>query len=285
MGKLNMMNNLKTFILLASLTALLVGIGALLGGSTGMLIALIFAGIMNFSAYWYSDALVLRMYRAEPLTSNNFVYKIVSDLAYRAGIPTPKVYLINNPAPNAFATGRNPENASVAVTTGLLDQLTKEELSGVLAHELAHVLHHDTLISVVSATIAGAISGIANMFMWFSMFGQKSNEEGVHPVVGMIMMIFAPLAAGLIQMAISRSREFEADAGGARICGNPQWLASALLKIEHASQQQYFAQAETHPSTAHMFIINPLNGAKLANLFSTHPLTAERVKRLKAMSI
>ncbi|CCD04337.1 TPA: zinc metalloprotease HtpX [Legionella pneumophila] len=279
-----MINNLKTFILLASLTALLVVIGGLLGGSTGMLVALLFAGIMNFSAYWYSDTLVLKMYNAEPLSNNHFVYHIVSELAHRAGTSVPKVYLINNSTPNAFATGRNPENASIAVTTGLLDRLTQEEITGVLAHELAHVIHRDTLINVVSATIAGAISGIANMFMWLSMFGHNSNnEEGVHPVVGIIMMIVAPLAAGLIQMAISRSREFEADAGGARISGNPQWLASALLKLDQANHEQYFDEAETHPATAHLFIINPLNGEKLANLFSTHPSTAERVARLRAM--
>ncbi|HAU0215886.1 TPA: zinc metalloprotease HtpX [Legionella pneumophila] len=279
-----MINNLKTFILLASLTALLVVIGGLLGGSTGMLVALLFAGIMNFSAYWYSDTLVLKMYNAEPLSNNHFVYHIVSELAHRAGTSVPKVYLINNSTPNAFATGRNPENASIAVTTGLLDRLTQEEITGVLAHELAHVIHRDTLINVVSATIAGAISGIANMFMWLSMFGHNSNnEEGVHPVVGMIMMIVAPLAAGLIQMAISRSREFEADAGGARISGNPQWLASALLKLDQANHEQYFDEAETYPATAHLFIINPLNGEKLANLFSTHPSTAERVARLRAM--
>ncbi|HAT2067492.1 TPA: zinc metalloprotease HtpX [Legionella pneumophila] len=279
-----MINNLKTLILLASLTALLVVIGGLLGGSTGMLVALLFAGIMNFSAYWYSDTLVLKMYNAEPLSNNHFVYHIVSELAHRAGTSVPKVYLINNSTPNAFATGRNPENASIAVTTGLLDRLTKEEITGVLAHELAHVIHRDTLINVVSATIAGAISGIANMFMWLSMFGHNSNnEEGVHPVVGVIMMVVAPLAAGLIQMAISRSREFEADAGGARIAGNPQWLASALLKLDQANHEQYFDEAETHPATAHLFIINPLNGEKLANLFSTHPSTAERVARLRAM--
>ncbi|AOW53071.1 TPA: zinc metalloprotease HtpX [Legionella pneumophila subsp. pneumophila] len=279
-----MINNLKTFILLASLTALLVVIGGLLGGSTGMLVALLFAGIMNFSAYWYSDTLVLKMYNAEPLSNNHFVYHIVSELAHRAGTSVPKVYLINNSTPNAFATGRNPENASIAVTTGLLDRLTQEEITGVLAHELAHVIHRDTLINVVSATIAGAISGIANMFMWLSMFGHNSNnQEGVHPVVGMIMMIVAPLAAGLIQMAISRSREFEADAGGAQISGNPQWLASALLKLDQANHEQYFDEAETHPATAHLFIINPLNGEKLANLFSTHPSTAERVARLRAM--
>lgn len=279
-----MINNLKTFLLLASLTALLIIIGGLLGGSTGMLIALMFAGIMNFSAYWYSDTLVLRMYHAEPLSASHFVSNIVSELAHRAGTPIPKVYLINNATPNAFATGRNPENASIAVTTGLLERLTQEEITGVLSHELAHVIHHDTLISVVSATIAGAISGIANMFMWLSMFGNHSNnEEGVHPVVGIVMMVVAPLAAGLIQMAISRSREFEADAGGARICGNPRWLASALLKLDKASHERFFNEAETHPSTAHMFIVNPLNGEKMANLFSTHPLTAERVARLRAM--
>lgn len=281
-----MINNLKTVILLASLTALLVVIGGLLGGRTGMLIALIAAGVMNFSAYWYSDTLVLRMYQAELLPSNHLIANIVSQLAQRAGTPVPKVYLINNSTPNAFATGRNPENASIAVTTGLLNRLTKEEITGVLSHELSHVIHHDTLISVVSATIAGAISGIANMFMWFSMFGRNSNnEEGVHPVVGIVMMIVAPLAAGLIQMAISRSREFEADAGGARICGNPMWLANALLKLEQASHEQFFNEAEAHPSTAHMFIVNPLNGEKLANLFATHPLTAERVARLRAMRI
>lgn len=281
-----MINNVKTFILFASLTALLVVIGALLGGSRGMFIALIFAGIMNFSAYWYSDVIVLRMYQAEPLNSQNFVFNIVAQLAQRAGIPVPKVYLIQNPTPNAFATGRNPENASIAVTTGLLDNLTQDEITGVLAHELAHVLHRDTLISVVSATIAGAISGIANMFMWFSMFGQsQDNEESVHPIVGTVMMIVAPLAAGLIQMAISRSREFEADAGGARLCGNPKWLANALIKIEHSSKQQFFKEAESHPATAHMFIINPLNGEQMANLFSTHPLTTELVRRLEAMHI
>lgn len=279
-----MINNLKTFFLLASLTALLIFIGGALGGTNGMLIALIFAGIMNFSAYWYSDTIVLRMYNAEPLSDTHFVSNIVSGLAHRAGAPVPKVYLINNATPNAFATGRNPENASIAVTSGLLERLTREEITGVLSHELAHVIHHDTLISVVSATIAGAISGIANMFMWLSMFcNHSNNEEGVHPVVGIIMMIVAPLAAGLIQMAISRSREFEADAGGARICGNPRWLADALLKLDKASHERLFNEAETHPSTAHLFIVNPLNGEKLANLFSTHPLTAERVARLRAM--
>ena len=280
------MNNIKTAILLASLTALLLVFGALIGGKTGLIIALIFAAVMNFSAYWYSDTIVLKMYRAEPLPQNHYVTEIVSRLARRAELPMPKVYQIENPVPNAFATGRNPEHASIAVTSGLMSRLNQEELTGVLAHEMSHILNRDTLISVVSATIAGAISGLANIFMWFSMFGQNSdNEEGGHPIAGIVMMILAPIAAGLIQMAISRSREFEADASGARICGNPLWLASALLKLENASHEQVFDEAETHPSTAHLFIVNPLNSEKLANLFATHPLTRERVERLRNMRI
>ncbi|HAT8251621.1 TPA: zinc metalloprotease HtpX [Legionella pneumophila] len=281
-----MENNLKTMLFLGTLTALLVFIGGVLGGHTGILIALLFAGIMNFSAYWYSDSIVLNLYHAQLAPSTHFVYKIVSELAHRASTPMPKVYLINNLNPNAFATGRNPQNASIAVTTGLLEQLTKEEITGVLAHELAHIIHRDTLISVISATIAGAISGLANLLMWFPLSSHHSNhdeEQNVHPIVGVIMMILAPIAAGLIQMAISRSREFEADAGGARICGNPHWLANALIKLEQAIHQQYFTEAETHPATAHLFIVNPLNGEKLANLFATHPLTSERVARLRAM--
>ncbi|MGC1182411.1 zinc metalloprotease HtpX [Legionella sp.] len=280
-----MENNLKTMLFLGALTALLVFIGGVLGGHTGILIALLFAGIMNFSAYWYSDSIVLNLYNAQLAPSTHFVYRIVSELAHRAGTPKPKVYLINNLNPNAFATGRNPQNASIAVTIGLLEQLTKEEITGVLAHELAHVIHCDTLISVISATIAGAISGLANMLMWFPVSSHHSNdgEQNVHSIVGIIIMILAPIAAGLIQMAISRSREFEADAGGARICGNPHWLAKALIKLEQARHQQYFTEAETNPATAHLFIVNPLNGEKLANLFATHPLTSERVARLRAM--
>ena len=282
-----MANNLKTILFLAVLTALLIVIGGALGGHTGMLVALFLAGIMNFSAYWFSDSMVLNLYHAQLLPSTHFVYRIVSELAQRAGTPIPKVSLINNRAPNAFATGRNPQHASIAVTTGLLEQLTKEEITGVLAHELAHILHRDTLISVISATIAGAISSVANMFIWFSMSSHHGDgeEQGVHPIVGVIMMILAPIAAGIIQMAISRSREFEADAGGARICGNPHWLANALIKLDQASHQQYFTEAETHPATAHLFIVNPLNGERLANLFATHPLTSERVARLRAMSL
>lgn len=280
-----MENNLKTLFFLGALTALLVFIGGALGGHSGMLIALFFAGIMNFSAYWYSDTFVLNLYHAQPAPGTHFVYRIVEELALRAHTPTPKVYLINNATPNAFATGRNPQNASIAITTGLLERLTKEEITGVLAHELAHVVHRDTLISVVSATIAGAISGLANLLMWIPHASDSSDgeEHPPHPFVGIIMMILAPIAAGLIQMAISRSREFEADAGGARICGNPDWLANALIKLEQAHHQQYFTEAEAHPATAHLFIVNPINREKLANLFATHPLTSERVARLRGM--
>ncbi|WP_131782315.1 zinc metalloprotease HtpX [Legionella gresilensis] len=277
------MNNVRTFILLASLTALLLVIGNLLGGKGGLMIAFIFALIMNFSAYWYSDKIVLRMFNAEPLDESHPIYKIVADLAQRANTPMPKVYYIDNPTPNAFATGRNPEHASIAVTSGLLSRMTTEELTGVLAHELSHVLNRDTLINVVSATLAGAIGSIANMFMWTSMLSHSSNEERPNPIAALAMMILAPLAAGLIQMAVSRSREYEADAAGAKLCGQPLWLASALGKLELAKQQGQFTEAEQHPTTAHMFIVNPLSGERIAELFSTHPVTAERIRRLQEM--
>lgn len=277
------MNNMKTFILLAALTALLLVIGNLLGGHTGLVIALGLAIVINFGAYWYSDQLVLRMFNAQPLNSSHPVYTIVSQLANKAQIPIPKVYLIDNPTPNAFATGRSPEHASLAVTSGLLNRLTQEELTGVLAHEIAHVIHRDTLISVIAATLAGAISSIANLFMWTSMFSH-SDDERPNPIVGLLMMIFAPMAAALIQMAVSRSREYEADAGGATLCGHPLWLASALAKLENANHQGQFQEAETHPNTAHMFIINPLSGQQLAELFATHPLTSERIRRLQEMA-
>ncbi|STX52262.1 Zn-dependent protease with chaperone function [Legionella busanensis] len=278
------MNNVRTFILLASLTALLLVIGNLLGGKGGLMIAFIFALIMNFSAYWYSDKIVLRMFNAEPLNESHPIYKIVADLAQRANTPMPKVYYIDNPTPNAFATGRNPEHASIAVTSGLLSRMTTEELTGVLAHELSHVLNRDTLINVISATLAGAIGSIANMFMWTSMLSHSSNEERPNPIAALAMMILAPLAAGLIQMAVSRSREYEADAAGAKLCGQPLWLASALGKLELAKQQGQFTEAEQHPNTAHMFIVNPLSGERIAELFSTHPVTAERIRRLQEMA-
>lgn len=278
------MNNFKTYMLLAALTALLIVIGGALAGRAGMVIAMGFAAVMNFSAYWFSDQIVLSLYKAQPIHQSHVIYKLVEQLAYKARIPTPAVYIIDDMSPNAFATGRNPQNASIAVTEGLLRLLNQQELEGVLAHEMAHIIHRDTLTSTITATIAGAISGIANMFMWMNMFGHHDEESAVHPLVGVLMMIFAPVAASMIQMAISRSREYEADRGGAELCGDPQALANALIKIEQYSQGGVFRQAETHPASAHLFIINPLRGEKISELFSTHPLTQERVRRLMEMS-
>lgn len=281
------MNNIKTAALMAGLTALLIVIGTLVAGRVGMIFAFGLAAIMNFSAYWFSDQIVLSMYQAQPLQESHAVYQIIANLAQKGGVPMPVCYVINDPTPNAFATGRNPQHASIAVTTGLLSVLNQQELTGVLAHEMAHVIHRDTLISVLSATIAGAISSVANMFMWLSMFGGRHHDQegSVNPLVGIAMMIFAPMAASLIQMAVSRSREYEADRGGALLCGEPLWLANALLKIEAVAKQNTFEAAEHHPATAHLFIINPLRNAKLAELFSTHPLTSERVRRLREMNV
>ncbi|KTD24528.1 zinc metalloprotease HtpX [Legionella maceachernii] len=278
-----MENKAKTFILLAALTALLLVVGHLLGGHTGLIIALALAVIMNFSAYWYSDQIVLRAYQAQPLDETHPVYNIVAELAKKAQIPMPKVYYVDTPVPNAFATGRNPEHASVAVTTGILGRMNEQELAGVLAHELSHVIHRDTLISAVAATISGAIGSLANIFMWSSI-ARSSEEERVNPIAAIAMTMLAPLAAGLIQMAVSRSCEFDADASGAKLCGNPLWLASALAKLEEANGQGQFQAADEHPNTAHMFIVNPLSAAKLTQLFSTHPPTEERIRRLQAMA-
>lgn len=278
-----MENKAKTFALLAALTALLLVIGNLLGGHTGLIMALGLAVVMNFSAYWYSDQLVLRAYQAQPLDESHPVYGIISELTKKAQIPMPKVYSVDTPTPNAFATGRNPEHASIAVTTGLLSRMSQEELAGVLAHEMSHVIHRDTLTSAVAATIAGAISSVANIFMWTSM-SPSTGEERVNPLGALLMTMLAPMAAGLIQMAVSRSCEYDADASGAKLCGNPLWLASALAKLEDANHQGLFQDAEEHPNTAHMFIINPLSGERLTQLFSTHPPTSERIKRLQAMA-
>lgn len=279
------MNNLKTFILMAGLTALFIAIGGILGGQTGIIIAVVFAVAMNMGSYWYSDKIVLRLYQAKEVSANHSsaIYQIVADLAKRAKLPMPKVYIIDNDAPNAFATGRNPNNAAVAATTGLIAMLSQQELTGVLAHEMSHILHRDTLISAVSATIAGAISGIANLFMWLSLFGGGRDGENANPFVAILLMILAPIAAMLIQMTISRSREYAADAAGAKLCGQPLWLASALEKLEASKQHVSFKNAEKYPATAHLFIVNPLHGQKAAELFSTHPLTAERIRRLRAM--
>jgi heat shock protein HtpX len=276
---------LKTFLLMATIVALFGAVGYMLAGSGGMLLALALAGAMNFWAYWNSDRLVLRMYRAQPVdeTSAPELHGMVQELAERAGLPTPKVYLIHEDQPNAFATGRNPENAAVAATTGIMQLLTPRELRGVMAHELAHVRHRDTLISTISATLAGAISSIAHFGMLLGGHNRDGEQSSNNPLVGILIMFFAPLAAMLIQFAVSRSREFEADRGGAEISGDPKALAAALDKIERYAKGLRIPTAERHPETAQMMIVNPLSGGGLRGLFSTHPSTQERVARLLAM--
>ena len=276
------MNYTRTFMLMAAMTALFVGVGFLLGGEVGMLAALGIAVAMNLFAYWNSDKLVLRMYGAKevgPQQAPEF-YDMVRDLAQRASLPMPKVYIIEQDQPNAFATGRNPDNAAVAATSGLLRRLNREEIAGVMAHELAHVKNRDTLIMTITATIAGAISMLANFALFFG--NNRNNPLGLVGVI--LVMILAPLAAALVQMAISRSREYEADRVGAEICGQPLWLASALEKIQNAAQRIDNNPAEANPATAHMFIINPLHAHKVDSLFSTHPNTQNRVARLQKMA-
>jgi len=279
-----MFNLMKTAILMAAITALFMAIGSLIGGQSGMMFALAIAVVMNFFSYWFSDKLVLRMYHAQEVdeASAPQFYRLVRDLAQRAGLPMPRVYLINEDAPNAFATGRNPEHAAVAATTGILRVLSEAELRGVMAHELSHVRHRDILISTISATMAGAISMLAN----FAMFFGGRNDEGrpANPIVSLLVMLLAPIAASLIQMAISRAREFEADRGGAELSGDPRALASALQKIQRYAQGIPLETAERHPETAQMMIMNPLSGGGLRTLFSTHPPTEERVERLLAMA-
>ena len=275
---------LKTAILMAAITALFMLLGRMLGGQAGMMLALVVALGMNFFSYWFSDKLVLKMYNAREVDDGSapqFV-RMVRELAERAQIPMPKVYLIDEAAPNAFATGRNPEHAAVAATTGIIRSLSERELRGVMAHELAHVKHRDILISTISATMAGAIGMLANFGMLFG--GRDSEGRPANPIVGILVAILAPLAAALIQMAISRAREFEADRGGAEISGDPQALASALQKIHRLAQGLPMEAAERHPETAQMMIMNPLSGGGLRGLFSTHPSTEERVARLMAMA-
>ena len=279
-----MFNLMKTAILMAAITALFMALGSLLGGQQGMMLALIVALGMNFFSYWYSDTMVLKMYNAQEVdeTSAPQFHRMVRELAQRAALPMPRVYLINEDAPNAFATGRNPKHAAVAATTGILQVLSERELRGVMAHELAHVKHRDILISTVSATMAGAISMFANFAL---VFGGRNNEgRPANPIVGMLVMLLAPLAASLIQMAISRAREFEADRGGAEISGDPQALASALQKIQRYAQGMPMQAAERHPETAQMMIMNPLSAGGMRGLFSTHPATEERVERLLALA-
>lgn len=275
------MNYLRTAILLAVLTALFMVVGYTIGGQQGMVIAFIIALVMNFFSYWNADKIVLRMHNAQEVDASQApeFYDIVRQLADNADLPMPKVYIIHTDQPNAFATGRDPEHAAVAATTGLLDRLTKEEVAGVMAHELAHVKNRDTLIMTIAATIGGAISMLAQFGMFFG--GSRDNNGNPFGVIGMIAMVFlAPLAAALVQMAISRSREYEADRGGAEISQRPLWLASALQKISLAAQHIHYQGAERNPATAHMFIINPLAGLRFDKLFSTHPSTEERVARL-----
>ncbi len=279
-----MFNLLKTAVLMAAITALFMAIGSVLGGQQGMLIALVVALGMNFFSYWFSDKLVLKMYKAREVDESSApqFYRMVQELAQRAGLPMPRVYLIEENAPNAFATGRNPAHAAVAATTGILRTLSERELRGVMAHELAHVKHRDILISTVSATMAGAISMLANFAMIFG--GRGSEGRPANPIASIAVMLLAPLAAGLIQMAISRTREFEADRGGAEISGDPQALATALQKIHRHAQDTPLETTERHPETAQMMIMNPLSGGGLRGLFSTHPSTEERVERLMAMA-
>ena len=279
-----MFNLLKTAVLMAAITALFMAIGSVLGGQQGMMIALVVALGMNFFSYWFSDKLVLKMYNAQEVdaTSAPQFHRMVRELAERAQLPMPRVYLIQEDAPNAFATGRNPQHAAVAATTGILRVLSERELRGVMAHELAHVKHRDILISTISATMAGAISMLANFAMFFG--GRDSEGRPHNPIVSILVMLLAPLAASLIQMAISRAREFEADRGGAEISGDPQALASALQKIKQYASGIPMDAAERHPETAQMMIVNPLSGGGLRGLFSTHPSTEERVERLLAMA-
>ncbi len=279
-----MFNWVKTAILMAAIMALFGIVGGMIGGKSGMLLALVFGGAMNLFSYWFSDSMVLKMYNAQQVdeTSAPQFYAMVRELARQAGLPMPKVYLINEAQPNAFATGRNPEHAAVAATTGIIQLLSARELRGVMAHELAHVQHRDILISTISATMAGAISALANFAMFFG--GRDEEGRSVNPVVGILVAILAPLAASLIQMAISRAREFEADAGGAQISGDPNALADALGKIQmYAEGRIPMGPAEAHPETAQMMIMNPLSGGGLRGLFSTHPATEERIARLRAM--
>ena len=279
-----MFNLMKTAILMAAITALFMAIGSVMGGRQGMMLALVVALGMNGFSYWFSDKLVLKMYNAKEVdaTSAPQFYGMVRELAQCAQLPMPKVYLIDEEAPNAFATGRNPEHAAVAATTGILRVLSERELRGVMAHELAHVRHRDILISTVSATMAGAISMLANFAMFFG--GRNSEGRSTNPIVGLLVMLLAPLAASLIQMAISRAREFEADRGGAEISGEPQALAAALQKIERIAKGIPLETAERHPETAQMMIMNPLSAGGLRSLFSTHPSTEERVEKLMAMA-
>lgn len=277
------MNGLKTGVLMLTLTLMLVAVGAVIGGQSGMTIALVLAFGMNFFSYWFSHKIILKMYGAKPVSEAEApeLYSMVARLSSAAGLPMPGVYIMDQPQPNAFATGRNPAHGVVAVTTGLMKLLSREELEGVIAHELAHIKHRDILVGTIAASFAGAISYLAQMAQWAMIFGGRSNDrDGGSPIAAIVMMIVGPIAAMLVQMAISRSREYKADEGGATIAGNPLYLANALRKLHMASQR---IPMEASPATSHMFIVNPLSGGAFFKLFSTHPPIEERVKRLESM--
>lgn len=280
------MNTLKTVFLMTVMMVLFILVGSLLGGSTGLTIAFIFALMMNFGSYWFSDKIVLKMYKAKEVTREESprFYDMIENLAMKANIPMPKVFLINDSTPNAFATGRNPEHAAVAATTGILQGLTNDELAGVMAHELAHVRHRDILTGTIAATIVGTITYVAQMAQWAMIFGGRSNDrdDDGGGIASLLMLILAPIAAVLLQMAISRSREFAADQRGAEISGNPLFLASALKKIAVGNQLK--AVDNSGPATAHMFIYNPLHGGGITKLFSTHPPVEERIARLEEIA-
>jgi heat shock protein HtpX len=278
------MNNVKTVLLLGGLTGLFIFIGGMIGGQTGMIIALIVAGLMNFVAYWYSDTLVLKMHNAQPVSESQApdIHRMVTILSQRAGIPKPRVCIVEDSSPNAFATGRNPERGVVALSTGLIKLMNRDELEGVIAHELSHIKHRDTLISSVAATIAGAIMVLASMMRFFAIFGFGGDDDdgGENILVLLIMAIVAPIAAMIIQMAISRSREYKADLGAATLTRNPNGLASSLEKLGYYSQR---IPMHGNSQTAHLFIVNPLSGKSFANLFATHPPIEDRVERLRSM--
>ncbi len=279
-----MINLLKTGLLLTGLTLIMIALGNMIGGQTGILIALVLAGLMNLGSYWFSDKLVLSMTHAQPIAEHEApeLYRMVREMAQRAGIPMPRLYLIPEAQPNAFATGRSPEHGVVGITQGLLQLMDREEVRGVIAHELAHIKNRDTLIMAVAATIAGAISALAHMFYYASIFfGGRNSDNAPNPLAGLALVILAPLAALIVQMAISRTREYEADKLGAMIAGTPVGLASALRKLEAYAQRIPMESAQ--PATAHMYIMNPLSGGGLAVLFSTHPPVKERIRRLEAL--
>lgn len=275
------MNTLRTVMLMTLLTLVLVGAGGAIGGQSGALFALIMAGVMNLGSYWFSDKIVVKMYRGQQVESGP-LYEVVAELCRRNNLTMPKVYILPQPTPNAFATGRNPEHAVVAATQGIMNILSREELMGVMAHELAHVQNRDILIGSIAATIAGAISYMAHMAQWAMIFGGRDDEDS-NPVAMILMMILAPIAAMLVQMAISRSREYGADQTGARLCGNPHSLANALRKLEGANRMAPMNQV--NEATAHMFIVNPLKGGGMRALFSTHPPMEERIRRLEGMRL